>query len=202
MVGEGKSGLIGVVAASVTVPVKRKRGRPRKNPGPVGSAGLDAASVLSIAPGSVGMGPDDDENRPMGGEKPGLAVLVPLGFKRVAGPTGLYMKRKRGRPRKNPAPEIGVSAGPVRLQALKPCDGAGVVGQVAAPTKRGPGRPRKLPLAAVMVPVAPMDGPAARLAGAGIAIGPVAGPVRRRRGRPRRTPWPGLRFRVHRLQSL
>ena len=182
---------------SAAVSVKRKRGRPR-NPLPADNAGGNAGIARTNVPRPVGRAPVEQNKRRSGVKKSGLAIKVPPGYIGLSGPTELVIKRKRGRPRKNPRTEAGVSDGTLGVLALDSGERTRVIGQADAPVKRGPGRPRKTPLAVVEASSMPLGG---SLIGAGIGSavaglvgGPapeqVVGPVKRKPGRPRKNPLP------------
>jgi len=190
---------------SAAVPAKRKRGRPR-NPLPADNAGGNAGIARAKVPRPVGRAPVEQNKRRLGVKKSGLAIKVPPGYIGLSGPTELVIKRKRGRPRKNPRTEAGVSDGTLGVLALDSGERTRVIGQADAPVKRGPGRPRKTPLAVVEASSMPLGG---SLIGAGIGSavaglvgGPapeqatrpvpeqVVGPVKRKPGRPRKHPLP------------
>jgi hypothetical protein len=107
-------------------PVKRGRGRPRKNPLPLAGApiqpappaqGPDPLPVTSTPPQPVKRGPGRPKKTP-------LSLASPPGPPGPPGPPAPPAKRGRGRPPKNPLP----------------------VTSTPQPVKRGPGRPRKIPL--------------------------------------------------------
>jgi len=189
--------MIGDVVTSAAVPAKRKRGRPR-NPLPADNAGGNAGIARAKVPRPVGRAPVEQNKRRLGVKKSGLAIKVPPGYIGLSGPTELVIKRKRGRPRKNPRTEAGVSDGTLGVLALDSGERTRVIGQADAPVKRGPGRPRKVPLASALAPVAPAGGslsgpPVARPApeqATRLAPEQVVGPVKRKPGRPRKNPVP------------
>jgi len=177
-------------ATSSAAPIKRKRGRPRKNPLPADGSGANAGTSIAIATLPVGDGRVDAGEIGPDHMPQGFTIRLPARFEDVNGPAAVpVVKRKRGRPRKNPMDGSGVSVGPVGVLALEPSVGTGVVGRVDAPVKRGPGRPRKNPLPGAPA-VAQTRPDSLPVVSVGVP-GPVAEPVKRKRGRPRKQPVTG-----------
>lgn len=114
-------------------PVKRKRGRPRKQPSQSSKPTIDVVTMEIVAEnalkeiqGSLGMGQTTENNEPV--RFVDLLKEQPV-------------KRGRGRPRKNPAPTTnGGMNKPIPIQP--PIN----AGETSGPVKRGRGRPRNIPL--------------------------------------------------------
>ena len=207
MVADGSAGMQNDDSTGLAVPPKRKRGRPRTNPVIPEDIIRNSAGVLVASPGFGGPGVIEDDSGRKGvpgvaAGPPKVAVSVPAGFEARGLETAVLAKRKRGRPRKVPAPETGVLAGPVKLLALEPCEGSGVVGHAAGIVKRRPGRPRKNALEMPIVPVMVKGGAVVSLAeraeirpGIGVGAATVEhvsalAPLKWKRGRPRKNPLP------------
>ncbi|MBR7061809.1 MAG: S-ribosylhomocysteine lyase [Clostridia bacterium] len=204
-----------------TEPVKRGRGRPRKNPPPTVVAKSTIVRISSIdgsrteynnivhsslnyagnkfpGPGSV----DPDAFRLKDLDSAGRTPVIVNADEVVKNtpPAVTEVKRKRGRPRKNPLPDAD-PAGSVGNAAAQPAAGADGV-----PIKKRRGRPPKNPAqfyaakeekaeaagAVAEAVIAAAADPVSAPANAPVADAPVAdAPVKRRPGRPRKNPLPG-----------
>jgi len=183
------SDINGYLVASMAGPVKRKRGRPRKNPLPADDAAAKAEIVRAPDFRSIGTVRIDEGELAPDYKRPGLAIKRPTGHEGVEGPAaGPVVKRKRGRPRKIPLPEAGVSTGLAGVLALEPCVGTGVNGRAVVPVKRRFGRSRKEHLPGARSPAVSVMHLPDGMAGGRMTTEPAVVLVKRGPGRPRKSP--------------